>query len=85
MVMAIAEDDLEITIIKHQKMESGYFYKHQALIDVVGEASTSEIVEKTSEKLGFNKERFGIYNENLLQMGGAEQRYIAKWETETYV
>lgn len=86
MVATAMPNGIEVEVVKHQKTESGYFYKHMAIIKTKVNALDSingeDVVKATSRKVGFNTELYGIYRYNV-RNHPPEDCYLISWETES--
>jgi hypothetical protein len=70
---------MKIKVLKHEKNEKGYFYKHQALVEITGEfdikEQKGEIIQQVSEKVGYSDTYGGKIKK--LATGG----FVITWET----
>ena len=74
---------MKITVLKHEKTKSSYFFKHKALVQVEGyDGNTEDLVYETSKKVGYHPLGYGVYG-GRVSKSTKENEYIIVWETGT--
>lgn len=84
MVVAMFEG-ADVTVLKYEHTQKGYFYQHQAIIetDALDHMDEVEVVKATSESVGFDTSLYGLTKHSIM-VHPTRDCYLVKWETEMY-
>lgn len=74
---------MNITVLKHEKTRSGYFFKHKALVVVEDfDGDKEDLIDAVSIKVGYHPLGYGVYGGKVIN-SIKDNEFKIIWETGT--